>query len=142
MHEVQDNADLSQHRPDHKIVVVLPHRKAVEAVIEDLAAQGHDLAEVLMLHGAEGLYSFDLHGDHHGRWAHVRRTVKNVGGVDANTLFTYYEALEHGHYLLFVPLAVGEPRDPLLSVLRSNGGTAMSYFTPHTMESIPIATHT
>lgn len=141
MIEIHDNTELSQHRPDHKVVVVMPGRETTRAFLRSLEDRDLDVPEVLMLHGPEGIAKFDLHGDNHGWWAHVRRTLKNVGGADANILFVYYEALEHGKVLLFVPLAPDGPRTELLDLLRAHKGSAMSYFTPHTMESIPFSDH-
>lgn len=90
-----------------------------------------------MLDGPEGIVQFDVDGSRHGWWAHLRRTLKSVGGADANISTIYLEGLTHGQFLVFVTVHAREPRDLVVDVLRRHEAHAISYVTPGSMESVP-----
>ena len=131
------NGHLSQGRPDHTIVGLVAEALSVSAMMPELDQSGVPLECILVLQGAQGLAEFDYDGSHHGWWAHLRRSVKNIGGADANILFLYQEGLRAGQFLLFVPVQNDEHRATVANVLRDHRAHAMSYFTPWAMQSIP-----
>lgn len=135
MSRPQDNVDRHPHRPEHKLAAVLPGQVAVDAVIGELSRLGMDVAQVYVLHGAQGVEIFDQKGEHHGWRTHVSRAFKSLG-VDGNMLENYNEALEDGKSLVLVPLPGNQPRQELIDILRDHGGGDINYFTYGSMETI------
>lgn len=125
-----------QLRPDRAFTFALGGPDTVEPLVADLAALGTDVSEVRVLHGPDGVEAFDYEGEQHGWFAHLVRSLKNVGGADSTILFAYQEALQQGQAIGLVPLGDLD-FDAVVDVLRRHRAHHISWFTRGSMETIP-----
>lgn len=134
MSEPLDNVDQFRDRPVSAVSGLVPSQQGVERVLVALRVGGIDVADVGVLHGAEGVRILDADGTEHGRHAKFIRFFQKWGYDDA-VLNLYDEGLRKGQSVVVIP-STQENKLAFARLLQQNQGHAIHYFGVGSAESL------
>ena len=126
-----DNVDEFRVRPVNAVCGLVPDASVVIAALRE---RDVEIAEVIVLHGPEGVRILDQDGTRHGWHARFIRFFQNWGFDDA-VLNLYDEGLRKGESVMAIP-STPEDRADLARLLSDFQGHALIYFGERTAESL------
>lgn len=129
--EPAENVDEFIDRPVNAVTALVPDR---QRALDALRARGNDIADVVVLHGPEGVRILDRDGTRHGGRARFVRLFQNWGYDDA-VLNLYDEGLRKGESAVLIPSTPAD-KAALARLLRQHQGHAIHYFGADSAESL------